>query len=1499
MPTRRTPTRCRAAAALAVLLTFAPPSLARGAEPLPDRATAETTVDRVFRAGAFALDISPQEYPVIVNGSMTEHQEDKLLDPLHARCLVLDDGSHQAAIVVVDSCMMPRELLDRAKEAASQATGLRPDRMLISATHTHSAPSVMAVLGSRRDEAYARFLPGEIARCIKLAYDRLQPARVGWAQGRNEENVACRRWLMKPGSLGANPFGKLGERALMHPGHGNPNAMRPTGPVDPQVSVLAVQTASGRPLALLANYSLHYVGASNVSADYYGIFCDEMAKLLAVDRDPEGFVAMLSNGTSGDAWCSDYGQPKRKFDRFSVAKDVARTAHEAYQTIQFRDWAPLVMQERLLTLPVRMPTSNDVAQAKQILADVQAPPDGARLPRPDVLQQVYAGETLALAQMPPARELKLQAIRLGELGITAIPNEVFSSTGLAIKAQSPLATTFNISLANGSEGYIPPPDQHALGGYTTWRARTSCLEVNAEPQIRDAVLQLLNQVAKPPAKPPANVEPAPGPAAAEENHDPPDPAPQSVDARQRVSRPLEPHDALQHFRLPPGLRIELVAAEPLVVDPVAYDWGPDGKLWVVEMRDYPLGLPEDQATHAPQRPEEPVRPGGTIRCLEDTTGDGKYDRSTLFAEGLAFPNGISVWRDGIVVTAAPQILYLEDTTGDGHADVRQTLYDNVSTGNPQLRLNGLRWGLDGWLYCANGMSTVGEVRSVKTDRKLLIRGRDLRIHPDTGGMEPELGPAQFGRNRDDWGNWFGVSNANPMWHYVVGEKYLRRNPHLAVPDCRRDVSDTPGRANVFARSEQGVFYHESEVGRFTSANSAIIYCDELLGDAYAHNSFVSEPVHNLVHREIVQRRGVTFTSQRAPEEQQDEFLTSTDPWFRPNMLRTGPEGGLWIADIYREVIDHPEYIPQQRHAELDFRRGDTRGRIYRVLPADQSPRTVPNLLEKTDRELVALLENPNGTLRDLVQKQIVWRARTETTPLLARLAQQSGLPACRVQALWTLECLGALDAALVTEALRDAHPEVRRNAIQLAEGKFDESAQLGERLAELVDDPSLPVQMQLACTLGEWRDARAAELLARLALRHAADPLFRAAVLSSIHSDNVGPVTTAILAGPDDPPQSLLGELLQSALADRQPAVAAQALAAAVRPRDEQFADWQLGALTALYQACETHAATLTDLAKLAQPNEESTLQNLERMIQYVRQLADNKVQVHARQRLRAINLLGHVARTEPPDRTLLKQLITPRESAAVQIAAVEALASGKDPEIPAMLLGNWPSYSPGVRDAVLSALLPRADWTRRLLDAIDAGQVRLGELDAAQRDQLANHRSESLRKRVASLLAQDTPSDRRAVIDTFRPALQLPGDRTKGQAVFAAKCSNCHQLDGRGHSVGPDLAALTDRSPATLFTAVLDPNQAVDARYVNYVAVTDEGRTYAGILVRESDGSITLQGAEGKEQVLRRGSLEEIRYTGQSMMPDGLEQDLSAQDIADLLCYLAGPQAAAPVSSR
>ncbi len=446
----------------------------------------ESASNRTFLAGAAAVDITPKTLPVIVCGSFQERTADSVHDPLHARCLVLDDGETRVAIVVVDNCLMPRSLLDEAKALASNATGIPTDRILISATHTHSAPSAMGALGSDADPQYTRFLPGRLARAIQAAVNNLATAKVGWAVVAAPEHTNCRRWILRPDKIRTDPFGQRTVRAMMHPGYQNPDFLGPAGPIDPDLSMLSVQSPDDQPIALLANYSMHYFGAPALSADYYGRFTLKFTELIGAEDVRPSFIAIMSQGTSGDLHWMDYSQPQKDISIDSYSESLARLALRAHEKIEYHDWVPVAMRETKLRLSVRLPDESRLAWARQIVEQLNGR-------KPQTLPEIYAREQIFLTQRPNP-ELKLQALRIGDLGIAAIPCEVFGITGLKIKAKSPLDPTFVMELANGAEGYIPPPEQHKLGGYTTWPARSAGLEVTAEPKIVETALGLLEKI---------------------------------------------------------------------------------------------------------------------------------------------------------------------------------------------------------------------------------------------------------------------------------------------------------------------------------------------------------------------------------------------------------------------------------------------------------------------------------------------------------------------------------------------------------------------------------------------------------------------------------------------------------------------------------------------------------------------------------------------------------------------------------------------------------------------------------------------------------------------------------------------------------------------------------------------------------------------------------------------------------------------------------------------
>ena len=937
--------------------------------------------------------------------------------------------------------------------------------------------------------------------------------------------------------------------------------------------------------------------------------------------------------------------------------------------------------------------------------------------------------------------------------------------------------------------------------------------------------------------------------------------------------PLSTEQAQAAWQIRPGYKIELVAAEPLVVDPVAIDWGIDGKLWVAEMADYPLGV------------DGQGKAGGRIRFLEDTDGDGQYDRSQVFLEGVNFPTGVMAWREGVLVTAAPEVFYAEDTTGDGRADVRRVLVSGFAEDNQQLRVNGLRWGLDNWVYCASGANHGGRnARNVVvenlTGKEISLGARDFRLRPDVGTVDPQSGPSQFGRVRNAWGDWFGVQNARPLWHYALSDHYLRRNAQFAPPDPKQDLH-TPTNPRIYtAKRPQKRFHSFTDAGHFTSACGISVYRDTLLFADEQQHAFTCAPFHNLVHHSVLSETGTTFSALRDGAEQGIEIAASSDRWCRPVMTRTGPDGGLWIVDMYRYMIEHPQWLPEVGKQELApyYRAGDDRGRIWRVVAEQGTARPLPRLDSRDTEGLVAALSGPNGTLRDLAQRTLVNEKPTKAVELLVDLLEMNTNPQARLHALCTLEGIGALTPSQVERALTDSHPAVRRHAIRLAEPLGEAHPRLILAAAALARDPDAKVRQQLAYSLGQWKHPRAAAALAMIAATAGDDPYLLAAAISSVNSTNLGAVVAALLvesrSGALSP--KLVSQLVAQAEADDLHAIVGKLMERLCQPdAEDKLSQWQLESLA--------QSLNRVPLSRL----EAEAARRLAVALDRAYALAgEDSEDVAPSLRAAAVGLLLRSEANVERDFELVGDLLLPQQPLEVQLATVDRLAGSRDDRVPAFLLGDWRSYTPEVRREVLGVVASRVEWTRDLLARLEAGEIPVAEIEPSLRQRLLVHDNRDLRARLKKQFAATT-NDRAQVLARWQPVLEKQGTAVNGLFVFNKKCKMCHRYRGIGHAVGPDLATISNRSAAAWLESIIDPNRAVESKYIGYAALTVDGRIFTGVLDVDTSTSITLlEGEERRHEILRE-DLDALRSTGVSLMPIGLEEGLTHEDMADLLAYL------------
>jgi putative membrane-bound dehydrogenase-like protein len=965
------------------------------------------------------------------------------------------------------------------------------------------------------------------------------------------------------------------------------------------------------------------------------------------------------------------------------------------------------------------------------------------------------------------------------------------------------------------------------------------------------------------------------------------------------SSPLSPREELASFCFAPGFRIELAAAEPEVVDPVALTFDEEGRLYVVEMRGYPNGGIGEGLPRLP----------GRVKLLEDGDGDGYYEKAVVFLDDLRFPSGICVWNRGVFVADAPDLLWCADRDGDGRADVREVVYTGFGAKNIQGMVNGLQYGLDNWIHGCMANDSLVAIASAPDRPKLSLRGRHFRFDPrDYTRVEATSGGGQYGLACDDWGNWFTCTNNQHLRHIVLPEHYLRRNPHVVVPRVVADIPDghdehTPA-AKVFRISPPEAWRVErtnrrvndpemqrrlpaSELvpaGYITSATGLTVYRGGAFPPEFEGNVFVADPANNLVHRDVLLPVGASFIAKRHESERQAEFLASRDPWFRPVFLAMGPDGALYVCDFYREIIETPLSLPDdiQKRYHLD---SWGRGRIWRIVAEadagtereEKQNKHRPALGRLGWEELTGHLAHANAWHRMTAQRLLVERQAREASDAVRNLARGHPDPRVRVQALWTLAGLQSLEPGLLLHALLDRSGHVREHALRLAEPWLEKDPRLRRTALRLVEDPMPRVRFQLAFTLGEMKaDAEVTAALATLARKDAASPWVRSAILSSAVPHAAGlmrelergdPVHPELLAG-------LASTLAATSSPEEQEAVLREALGGEGPPSVSQSR-----VVEALGQALHRKGSPL--VRHLDQGT--AVGQAWQEFFQRVRQALP---QASGEERLGYIRLLG-LARS-PWAVPILAEFLAPHHSSAEQVAALQALSWHSDASATDSVLAAWNSFSPTVRREAQEMLFARPERLKQLLDAVESRRLPSLHLDPARRDFLLQHPDASIRSRAARIFAEERSEDRGKVLARYREALNLPGDPARGKRHFQQHCAGCHRLDNIGHEVGPDLLpVLKTRTAESLLTDILDPSREVDARYLNYVARTTDGRILTGIIASETAASLVLRRAEQAEDQLLRAELEEIRSTSKSLMPEGLEQQLSPQDLADLLAYL------------
>jgi len=961
----------------------------------------------------------------------------------------------------------------------------------------------------------------------------------------------------------------------------------------------------------------------------------------------------------------------------------------------------------------------------------------------------------------------------------------------------------------------------------------------------------------------------------------------------------EPARAAATIQMQSGFHAELIAAEPLVTDPVDMVYDENGRAYVVEMRDYPYTNANDDRPWADQQ----SAPIGRIRILEDTDGDGKFDRSDLFAENLSWPAGIACWKGGVYVAATPDLLYLKDTDGDRKADVRRVVFSGFRKYNVQAIMNNPEWGLDHLLYVA-GSSNGGQITSGHDSQSQPLGRNDFCFNPNQERLEILTGSGRFGNSMDDWGNRFTTNIRNPVQQLLFPSRYLRRNRHLQLTSPLQDVAPSGDAVPVYRISppESWRVIHAERAAResspalrdtatatgyVTSSSGVTIY----RGAAYPHefygNAFVGEVAGNLVIRYILDPMGVTFEGRRPYVEK--DFLASTDNWFRAVNFVNAPDGTLHLLDMSRQTVEHPWSMPEDLKKRLDLTAGRDRGRIYRLVPPEYAPGFVPpprpRLGTASIHELVAELENPNSWWRETAHRLVYERQDQTAVPLLRRLLSNSPSPLGRLHALWSLSGLNALSAEDVLCGLHDAEPRVQAHAVRLSESFFAGNPAVLSQVKSLVVSPFPPLRFQLALSLGEAPAAEVRSVLVQLLLTDGQDPWICSAVQSS-------------MAGQEQP---LLRELLQKPEFIQTPSGQAIALQIAatvgascpleqvheilddladIGSNDSSLSRFQAHLVAALAKGLKRQRISLESFVQRKMSSGSGLVRQL--LVTSVAQMEN--AQLPLGQRLAAMPILEY-ADFETVFR-ILQPLVSPQTATPLQQQAIRLLGTFSDPRVPEFLLTRYRSLTSS-QQLVVDQLMAHSNWVPLLFDALEAKTVEPGRIPVVRQEIYMLSPDEKIRSRAVRIFQAPENVDLAATIREFQQQMPSTGDATRGLAVYQKNCSNCHRLGEHGFDVGPHLATVKNRSREELLVSILDPNKEIAPNFLAYLVMTKDGVLRTGVVSAESDANLTLRGTDQSEAVIFREDIDEFQNTGKSLMPVGLNKTIPPGQMADLLALL------------
>jgi putative membrane-bound dehydrogenase-like protein len=976
---------------------------------------------------------------------------------------------------------------------------------------------------------------------------------------------------------------------------------------------------------------------------------------------------------------------------------------------------------------------------------------------------------------------------------------------------------------------------------------------------------------------------------------------------------FSPEESLLSFEIADGFQIELIAHEPLISDPVAMEIDEFGRMYVVQMHGYPLNKSGS----------------GSVRQLSDSDGDGVMDRSVTYAEDLILPNGIMRWKNGILVTDAPYLLYFEDEDDDGRADIRDTLLTGFALSNPQHKVNTPMYGLDNWIYLANERATTAtiyvnefgdkgeEVKFYNRDNSPILlqnaNGRRVRLRPDKTALEMMSSATQYSQTQDVWGRHFLGNNTNHIFHEVISANYLGRNKDLVVPSSINSVSGYGMPADVYPITENPEHQIFTNIGVFTSACGVTSYGGGLFPDSFNQVAFIAEPVSNIVHACKVEEAGVSFKATRLYKEK--EFLASRDPWFRPVNHYIGPDGALYVIDYHRRYIEHPEWMGEDVVQSGAMYDGNDKGRIYRITPTGTPAATWTqglDLGDATDSELIQYLGHPNAWYRRNAQRLLVDRQNKTTVVELKKVVQSDTSAFARLHASWTLEGLGALTGETVITLLNDQISGVRENGVLLSEFLINESPELIPHLLSLKDDDNTRVRFQLLCTLGNIDTPEAQQVREYLLFKNIDDSWMQIAAMSAKQPDYLGLLRNTIKQfDSGNNSYTLLVKRITAMYAAQSEIIELKALInqALDDTNDQTDGIWQAAVLSGIAQGDTAvdfanekfhpereklvksvfnhrfplvRASSLDLLKQLGIPEGTHTKKAIDQCYSLLKEHEGS-----VSERVNALEFLS--INNSQSHQKLFYSLLSPKEHLDIQKTSINILGKTDGLEFVRYLTDNWQQIPPKLRDEAIGIFLVTEEKASVLIEALEEKVIDPSSLNFYRQVHMMTLANEDLRKRSRQLFSNESKDeDRKKVIEEYKEVLDLKGNSDRGKIIFEKNCSSCHQIGGEnGIAYGPDLGTIRNRRAESILTDILDPSLSIADGYDLWEIELTDGESKQGIISSETPTTIALRIYGREEEVISRQAIESMRSLGVTIMPTGLEDAIGKEEMADILAFI------------